>query len=289
MGIILDDNFNSDAIGSQPAGWIMVGNGGNVVDFGVPPPHSGDNRCVGLKGSIQQGFPSTASGVASFSYLSTELGILSTMMNLKSTGAGGTFNLISLLLEHDFSFSAVTISGYLQDINTLSVANSNIVKGFWSYPKIFDFFEVIFNVVENGDHTIQVSVTLVVNGHQVFNATANSGLSTLTQCPALISTIEFVNSTTGFPGAYVDNVVVDNNVGSGYPYPGTPTTFYGQLSQIAVEHLDLPSAQNIRLSQLAIERLDLPSDENIRLSQIVIEVLHGKAPVPAGGWHVKEM
>lgn len=289
MAIILDDNFNSDSIGSSPAGWTGIGSGGTVVGFGAPPPHTGANNCVGLKNSIQQAFIAQSQGILSFSYATTELPPLSTIVNLKSSGVGGTFNLITLIIEHDLSISAVTLTGPLTDVHTSLPANSNIVSGFYTYPNKFDFFQVLFNVAENGNHSIQVSVTLIMNGFQVFDATANSGVFTTTQCPANLQTVEFVNDTVGFPGAFLDNVVIDNDPLSGYPYPGNPTTFQALLTQLPVERIDLPNNAPIRLSQEAFEMLNLPSDQRIRLSQLVIEVIHGKAAVPAGGWHVKEM
>lgn len=289
MALILDDNFNSDSIGSSPSGWSGINGGATIFNFGVPPPHSGANNCVGLKGSILTTVASVSIGVLTFSYLSTENNLLNTICNLKSTGVGGTFNLITIGIEHDFSYSGITISGYLTDIVTSFPANSNIVKGFIGSPDIFNFFQLNFALAENIDHTIQVSMTLLVNGHTVFNATANSGVHTTTGCPASIQTVEFANSTNGFPGSFLDNVALDTDPASSYPYPGNPTTFNALVSQAAIENLQLPNNQPIRMSQLPIELLKLPSDEKIQMSQLVIEIIQGKAAVPAGGWHVKEI
>ena len=295
MGIVFQSDFNSDTVGSTPAGWTNTGGGGaQVFNFGVPPPSTpvpgGPNHCVGLNGSIASTFSPTDNGILSFGYSTTERNPLAVMMNLKSTGPGGTFNLLTLQLEHDFSFSAICPSGFLVDLVTLQKANSNIVSGMYTYPNKFDFFQVLFIFIENGDHSIQASITLIINGQQVFDATANTGLFTTTDCPANAQTIEFVNDTIGFPGAFLDNVVVDNDPISGYPFPGNPTTFYDFTSQLAFEHLDLPDDTNIKMSQLAFERISLPSDQKIRMSQVVIEVIQSKNAVPTGsGWSVKEM
>ncbi len=288
MSKIIDDNFNGDTVGTAPSGWLGISGGGAIQNLGVPPPHTGPNHCVGLTGQIAQIFAPISSGAISFSYLSSALPTFGDVFNLRSSGVGGDFDLIRLRMEQDLSLSAFTSGGFLIDSHTGLPANSNVVSGVYTYAHTFNFYQAVFVVVENLDHSIQVSLSLIINGQPAFDATLNSGIFT-TQCPASIIRIAFNNATIGTPGALLDNVVLDDDSSTGYPYPGLPETFQALTSQLVVEHLDLPSDQKIRVSQLAFERLSLPSDQRIRLSQLVIEIIQAKAPAPAGGWHVKEM
>jgi hypothetical protein len=62
-----------------------------------------------------------------------------------------------------------------------------------------------------------------------------------------------------------------------------------KVSQLPVELLTNPPAPNTRITQLPIEVAVRPYTPNVRISQLVIELAHQSAPLPPGGWQVKEI
>jgi hypothetical protein len=61
-----------------------------------------------------------------------------------------------------------------------------------------------------------------------------------------------------------------------------------RVSQLPIELLTNPPAPNARITQLPIEVAMRPYTPNVRITQLVIELAHQSAPLPPGGWLVKE-
>lgn len=287
MGIFVDSNFESDAIGSSPAGFYTFNLGGSVQHGGDPNPASaGGDHCFQFSASGGLGV-----GPVQGLTIQTSVTINFSLKNLLNLGLSNL--LISVNSNNVLNTSGVQLAaiGYNAD-GTFYVQSGSVFICASADPLEFDVWmylqvDLVFgSIIVMGTNFVNVNAQVTLNGKKIADSGAPITSSvTVASCPLGLGVNDYEFSPPGFLGGLIDNITISTPSNGGTPYFPHPGSPFARLTQADIEVVEAVTNANLRLTQGAIEVLESPTTANLRLTQAVIELVTAGG---GGGWEIYE-